>query len=100
MSKLFLCQKLLKAAISVMNRHIIFEFNVKCWIGFMRKIKKDLKHKKSKNEQRKQKHVMKNLSKISRKFREKLVIYKFSHIFRINEKKYMLKNCVRNHKYK
>ena len=66
----------------------------------MRKIKKDLKHEKSKNEQRKQKHVMKNLSKISRKLREKLAIYKLSHIFRINEKRHMLKNCVRNHEYK
>ena len=47
----------------------------------MRKIKKNLKHKKSKNERRKQKHVIKNLSKISRKLCEKSAIYKFSHIF-------------------
>ena len=86
--------KIKNLRVIVMNRYIIFEFNVKCCIVFMRKIKKNLKHKKSKNEQRKQKHVMKNLSKISRKLREKFVIYKFSHIFRINEKKYMLKNCV------
>ena len=66
----------------------------------MRKIKKNLKHKKSKNKRRKQKHVIKNLLKISRKFRKKFVIYKFSYIFRINEKKYMLKNCVRSYKYK
>ena len=66
----------------------------------MRKIKKSLKHKKSKNERRKQKHVIKNLSKISRKLREKFAIYKFSHIFRINERKHMLKNCVRNYEYK
>ena len=52
----------------------------------MRKIKKSLKHKKSKNEQRKQKHVIKNLSKISRKLRKKLAIYKLSHIFRVNKK--------------
>ena len=60
----------------------------------MRKIKKSLKHKKSKSERRKQKHVMKNLSKISRKLREKFAIYKFSYIFRVNERKHMLKNCV------
>ena len=66
----------------------------------MRKVKKNLKHEKSKNERRKQKHVMKNLSRISRKLCEKLVIHKFSHIFRINEKEHMLKNCVRSHKYK
>ena len=83
-----------------MNRHIIFEFNVKCRIDFMRKIKKDLKHKKSKNERRKQKHVIKSLLKISRKLREKFVIYKLSHTFRINKKKHTLKNCVRNHEYK
>ena len=53
----------------------------------MRKVKKNLKHEKSKNERRKQKHVIKNLSRISRKFREKLAIHKFSHIFRINKKK-------------
>ena len=53
----------------------------------MRKIKKKLKHEKSKNERRKQKHVIKNLSKVSRTLREKLVTHKFSHIFRINEKK-------------
>ena len=52
----------------------------------MRKVKKNLKHKKSKNKQRKQKHVIKNLLKISRKFREKFIIYKFSYIFRINKK--------------
>ena len=66
----------------------------------MRKVKKDLKHKESKNEQRKQKHVMKGLSKIPRKLHEKFVIHKLSHIFRINEKKHTLKNCVRNHEYK
>ena len=66
----------------------------------MRKIKKNLKHEKSKNERRKQKHVIKDLSKISRKLREKFVIHKFSHIFRINKKKHMLKNCVRSHEYK
>ena len=66
----------------------------------MRKIKKNLKHEKSKNERRKQNHIMKNLSKILRKFREKFVIYKLSHVFRINEKKHMLKNCVRNYEYK
>ena len=66
----------------------------------MRKIKKNLKHEKSKNERRKQKHIIKSLSKILRKFREKLVIYKLSHVFRINEKKHMLKNCVRNYEYK
>ena len=53
----------------------------------MRKIKKNLKHKKSKNERRKQKHVIKNLLKISRKLCEKFVIHKFSHIFRVSEKK-------------
>ena len=66
----------------------------------MRKIKKNLKHEKSKNKRRKQKHIMKNLLKISRKLRKKFVIHKFSHIFRINKKKHMLKNCVRNYKYK
>ena len=66
----------------------------------MRKIKKDLKHEKSKNKRRKQKHVIESLLKISRKFREKLVTYKLSYIFRINEKKHMLKNCIRNYKYK
>ena len=66
----------------------------------MRKIKKNLKHKKSKNKRQKQKHVIKNLLKISRKFCEKFVIYKFLYIFRINEKKYTLKNCVRNYEYK
>ena len=53
----------------------------------MRKIKKNLKHEKSKNKRRKQKHIMKDLSRILRKLREKFAIYKFSHIFRINEKK-------------
>ena len=66
----------------------------------MRKIKKNLKHKKSKNERRKQKHIIKNLLRILRKLCEKLVIHKFSHVFRISEKKHMLKNCVRNHEYK
>ena len=66
----------------------------------MRKIKKSLKHKKSKNERRKQKHVMKNLSRISRKLREKLATYKLLYIFRICEKKHTLKNCVRNYEYK
>ena len=64
------------------------------------KLKKNLKHKKSKNKRRKQKHVIKNLLKVSRKLREKLVTHKFSYIFRINEKKHALKNCVRNHEYK
>ena len=66
----------------------------------MRKVKKSLKHEESKNERRKQKHIMKDLSKILRKLREKLVIYKLSHIFRINERKHMLKNCVRSYEYK
>ena len=60
----------------------------------MRKIKKNLKHEKSKNERRKQKHVMKDLSKISRKFFTKLVTHKLLHIFRVSEKKHTLKNCV------
>ena len=64
------------------------------------KLKKNLKHKKSKNKRQKQKFVIKNLLKISRKLREKFVIYKFSYIFRINEKKHTLKNYVRNHEYK
>ena len=66
----------------------------------MRKIKKNLKHKKPKNERRKQKHVIKNLSKISRKFREKLAICKLLYTFRICEKKHTLKNCVRSYEYK
>ena len=66
----------------------------------MRKIKKNLKHEKSKNERRKQKHVMKNLSKTPRKLRKKLVIHKLSYIFRVYEKQHTLKNCVRNHEYK
>ena len=66
----------------------------------MRKIKKNLEHEKSKNEQRKQKHVMKDLSRVSRKLYEKLVTHKLSHTFRVNEKKHTLKNCVRSHEYK
>ena len=66
----------------------------------MRKIKKNLKHKESKDERRKQKHIIKDLSRILRKFREKFVIHRFSHVFQISEKEHMLKNCVRNHEYK